>query len=353
MIYALLSAFLFIYGQLGWSYSVICAFIWIVPLIVYSLRNTLLFKQGFLWGLIVFSFHLSWLFVMFVNHGAGWLGIFIWIFAVIWFATFCGLWFFGIRYSWIVSTILFFLFLTRWSLLPCGRLEGYPLINPMLSWVIFFPKKTMHDSGMICIQPWWFGHSNPMFVGYRMVESICKSLRKYPQAHTIILPESTFCFDLHEYEDFCPIWSDGCEKVTLLFGSHRKSGQGYLNFICMVRDGKIVKMYDKQHFMPFIEDVPWGLDLFAQKNKKAVAIYDDDIVILGEQKYQLFVCSELFFETKPTKGLPVLMLWNDAWLQFKWTKRLALRYIDYFAWKNQVPILHVSTLGITNIKNHL
>jgi apolipoprotein N-acyltransferase len=355
MIHVLFSAFLFILSQFGWSCSVMAGIFWLAPLIMIAYQKSLSFKQGFMWGCIVFSFHLSWFLAMFLDHGVGWRGLIVWLIAVVWFSLSAGVWFLGTRYSFICSTVLFFLFLTRYSLIPLGRLEGYPLMHPVLPFINFVQKEQQTE-GMIFIQPWWYGHANPMFVGYRMVESICQSVREHPDIHTIIMPESTFCFDMDEYSDFFPIWSDGCQEVNILFGGHRKSGHGYLNSIFWILSGKLVKVYDKQHFMPFVERAPWGLDLFGQKNKEAFAKFDDDIVKLGAQEYQLFVCSELFFEAKQLKGLPILMFWNDAWLQFDWTKRLAIRYIDYFAWKHKTFVLHASTLGIANIvlcKNHL
>ncbi|MBP6892488.1 hypothetical protein KBB68_02810 [Candidatus Babeliales bacterium] len=351
MIHVLSSALLFILSQLGSSISLGCGIFWFIPLVIFCYQKPLNFKQGFLWGFIVFSFHLSWILAIFLHYGTGWKGIMIWIVGVLWFSVSAGVWFFATRYSFICSTILFFLFLTRFSLIPLGRLEGYPLVHPILPFINYFPKKEyFNQKGLIFIQPWWHGHNNPMFIGYRMVESICKSVQKHSEIHTIIMPESTFCFDIDQYSDFFPIWCDGCEKINILFGTHRKSGNGYLNSIFWILNGKIIKIYDKQHFILFVESAPWGsLDLFGQKNKEAKVQFYDDVFVFGSQKYQLFICSELFFEAKLSKELPILMLWNDFWLQFAWTKRLALRYIDYFAWKNNVCILHASTLGMTNI----
>ncbi len=356
MIYIVCSALLFLYGQLSWSCSSVCALIWILPLILEASFKRLTFIQGFIWGFLVFSFHLSWLLVVLVRFGASFLGIFLWIITILWFSIICGLWFFSTKYSWIGSTLLFFIFLTKLSLLPFGRIEGYPLINPILPFIQFFDQKNFEknhvgcDTDIALIVPWWYGHLNPMFVGYRMMDSICEKVRNLPNIHTLIMPESTFCFDIEEYSDFFSIWSDGYEHINIVFGAHRKSGDGYLNSIFVVRDGIIQKVYDKQHFMPFFEQNVWNLDLFSQKNQNVTSAYGDDVITLGKQKYQIFMCSELFFEIKKTKNLPVLMLWNDSWLQFEWTKKLALQYIQYFALKRNIYVIHASTLGLTNLK---
>lgn len=351
MIHVLCSSFLYILSQLDWGGAFWCLLISIVPLILYRRRTLLTFVQGFCWGLIVFMFHLSWLLVTFWRHGAGFFGAMIWLFTVVWFAIICGVWFWGARYSFLCSTIVFFFFVTQLSLVPFARLEGYPLMHPILPWMNFFYKEPIEKSNQIVfIQPWWYGNSNPMFVGYRMIDAICASVRNNLHVGTIIMPESTFCFDLHEYDDFIPIWSDGCEHVNIIFGTHRKSQDGYLNSVVMLRDGKIVQIYDKQHFMPFVEATLWGIDLFHRNHQKVHIEYENDIVTLGTQKYQIFLCSELFFQAKQVKGLPILMLWNDAWLEFGWVKNLALKYIQYFSWKHNVVVWHASTLGVTNIK---
>ncbi len=353
VIYVLCSAFLFILGQIGWSCSVLCAVLWIVPLLLQARVKQLTFFQGFFWGLIVFSFHLSWILVTLWHHGAGWMCIVLWILTVLWFSASSGIWMYATRYSWIFSTILFFLFLIKLSLLVWGRCEGYPLLNPLLPFSDFFKRDIrLEDEKVIFIQPWWYGHKNPMFVGYRIADSIGECTKNNSCVRTIIMPESTFCFDLHEFLDFVKIWSYDYEKVLILLGTHRKLNDGYLNSIVVICDGKIIQIYDKNHFMPFVESAPWGLNLFGQKNSKVTTEFND-IVMIGEKKYQIFICSELFFESKSVKGLPILMLWNDTWLKFGWVKKLAIRYIDYFACKHQVPIFHASTLGMTNIKNDL
>ncbi|OGB86003.1 hypothetical protein A3J41_01640 [candidate division TM6 bacterium RIFCSPHIGHO2_12_FULL_38_8] len=349
----MISAFLLMYAAIELPGSMIGALVWWVPLFMQSRYEKLSFWQGFFWGLIVFGFYLSWLGCMLVQH-AGWRGLLVWAMSVVWFSSASGLWFLGTGYSWILSTVLFFLFLTRLSLLPCGVAEGYCLLNPILP---FFSSSCDEKiaNELIFIQPWWYGNKNPMFVGYRMVDALNDCILQYPNAHAIVMPESTFCFDLHEYEKFISIWSDGLEGKTILLGTHRKFGNGYLNSVVAICDGKIQKVYDKQHLMPFVERVPNCFELlgcahlFLKSREQAIPQKGDDVFIIGQESYQVFVCSELFFQTKKVKGLPIIFLWNDAWLQFCWTQKLALKFVHYFAWLHGVAVIHASTQGRTNL----
>ena len=125
----------------------------------------------------------------------------------------------------------------------------------------------------------------------------------------------------------------------------------------MLRDGVVVICYDKQHLMPFVERRPYFFDLLglaqlfsSQADEGLNRDYGNDIILIEQQEYQLFLCSELFFQAKPIKQYPILLLWNDSWLYFEWTKRIALLFIDYFAMKHDVAIVHASTQGRTNIK---
>lgn len=356
MRYTILSACLFIFSALNLPGSVLAAIIWFVPLIVSCRRELLKFWHGFVWGVVVFTFHFSWLLMLLCKHHAGFQGLLVWVLTIVWFACASGLWFYSFRYSCFFSTVLFFIFLTRCSLLPCGRLEGYPLINPLLPFMSYVSLQQCIDENMIFVQPWWYGSKNPMFVGYRMVDGIAKTMKQYPCAHSIIMPESTFCFDLDEYEKFISIWADGLQDVTIVFGSHRKVGIGFLNSIFVLRAGKIIHIYDKQHLMPFVECIPYCFNiigcgnLFLKTDEKVCARLLNDVVPLNGQDYQIFVCSELFFQIKKVKNLPIIFLWNDSWLQFCWTKKLALKFIVYFALKNSVTVIHASTQGHTNMK---
>ena len=410
MKYLLFSVLFFIVGQLLAPWTALVGVLWLIPLMLRSFNQPWTFVQGFFWGLLIFGFHLSWLLCMLISHGTGSKGVLVWIMAWLWFACSSGIWLKLTRHSWIIFTMIFFIFLTKWSLLPFGVLEGYPLINPLISlavipellqivyyvgdiggllliilfsWTIawsirhknwrygvfslvyLFPfvcglgmysKKNPTMDGMIFVAPWWYESKNPMFVGYRIVDGLHEAVIKNQQAHTFVMPESTFCFDLEQYQHFISIWCDNFDNKNIILGAHRKVAGYYRNSVFMLRDGAIVTCYDKQHLMPFVERSAYFLDLLGlaqlfpvQVDQSCSVDFRDDIIWINQTRYQVFLCSELFFQAKATKQCPVLLLWNDSWLCFAWTKKIAMLCIDYFAVKNNVVIVHASTQGRTNI----
>ncbi len=399
MIYLFFSAMLYLCSHIFNVCAFACGLFWLIFLYFEYLLKGLSFKQGFCWGIFVYSVHFSWILKVVMYHQMSFLNYLLWLFIVFWFALSAGIWFFCMRFSWIISTVCFFMFLTKFSLVFCGPLEGYCLLNPLLCfvqvpsclWIIkffgdyagfllltvfvhsfvsiknqsflypliisllcgiylligllFFQEKEPAINGIYSLKPWWYGCKSAMFAGYRMADSLSliTNFVEEKKIHTVVLPESTFCFDIDEYTDFFPIWSEGLDNVSILFGTHRKLYNYYQNCVLILKNKKIEYIYDKQHLMPFIEKPLFSsFGLISDTFKK-------DTIKLTDVTYQLFLCSELFFEIKPVTEKKVLFLWNDSWLSFDWTKLLAEKFIQYFTIKYQVAVFHVSTQGKTNI----
>lgn len=412
MNYLFLSAFLVIIPCIGNNLGMLCGLFWIVPLMIRSTRKPWSFLQGFLWGVLVFGFYLSWLLKLLVDMHTGIQGYLVWLLTLIWFALSCAVWLRFTRYSWLFSSVLFFVFLTRWSLFLCGVLEGYPLANPLLlfaryqqslwivqkvgdvaafvlficfSWfcaqfyttqkiryawlglVCLFPfalglflyqEKNADTQGLVVVHPWWYGCKSAMFAGYRMLHDLRTISDQYPLAHAFVMPESTFCWDIKKYENFIALWSESVEGRPMMFGGHRSVSQDCsfcINTVFLIQNG-VVQMYDKQHWVPFVERVPKVFDsvglgrILIQDSVDVGNRFDDDVVLLHDTWYQIFICSELFFQAKQVKGYPVILLWNESWLMFDWVKRLAILFVAYFSVKYDVAVLYVSTQGRTNIR---
>jgi hypothetical protein len=408
MIYFIFSVFLFLNQFFLTPIAPICSFVWLMPLIIKSRQQKLTFIDGFLWGLLVFGIHLSWLLVMLVDQSAGLTGIIIWVLTILWFCIASGIWMAMLRYSWFFATMLFLYFLMYWSLLPLGVLEGYPLINPLISLVcwpaslyfvqryaefitfalmigcswslaqmwlcrqtifeqikffvlamacllpfaigyLWYEPKTTSMHAMAYCKPWWHGCHSPMFAAYRMVDDLNDCMAKRPDVRAIVYPESTFCFDFVRYQHFVPIWCDNLQNVCIVFGTHCNDA----NVAIMMQDGKVTQIYQKQHFMPFLERAPrffsW-LNFVKLLDQKSV--FQNDVFVVNGKKYQIFMCSELFFQSKVVKGYPILLLWNESWLVFNWLKNLAEAFIKYFSIKNNVAVIHASTQGRTNIEDY-
>ena len=223
-------------------------------------------------------------------------------------------------------------------------------------------KKDLKDVTVII--PWWHKKGDAMFCGYRLSHDICAAVQK-KESKIIITPESTFCYNLAEHKDFIPIWCDSAENIPMLLGAHCFKESSTHNGIFVLHNNEIVSHYFKKHQMPLVEKSSWlerifnkavlshELINFSIKNKDGSQIrfdHDNDLIKINGQIYQIFICSEFFFEIKEALGYPILLLWNDTWLSSRYAQRLALLFIDYFQKKYTVDVYHIATSGLSNIK---
>ncbi|MCX5924551.1 MAG: hypothetical protein NTZ68_03955 [Candidatus Dependentiae bacterium] len=413
MFYIFLSVFLFLIPFFIPALSIPCSFVFLIPLILKSQKAPLTFFDGFAWGMMAFGVHGVWFLAMIATKPVGASAIVLWIGTIGWLSLFSGLWLKLVRFSWLRSTVLFFFFIINFCMFPLGALDGYPFFSPLIPlcyypqflWCLkyigsigalsclilfqtslaqtrlaqtsliqkkilrsalcltpfligpfFYQEKVIPTPHMQYIKPWWYGHHNPMFAGYRMVHDIGEVIMARPQTVCILMPESTFCWDVLDYQNFVPLWSDPDCQATIMFGGHRcVSGETFNSFI-VLRGGKITYCYDKQHLMPFIERIPkvcsfFGCgEIFIEAGSACGCSVDshDTIDICG-QTYQVFICSELFFEAKPVKGYPIILICNESWFCCQYMKDLAVLYIKYFEIKHDVKVLYASTQGRTNV----
>ncbi|HSW76587.1 MAG TPA: hypothetical protein VLG50_06055 [Candidatus Saccharimonadales bacterium] len=406
MFYILLSAALFLIPFFNVAFSIPCSFIFLIPLIVKSNQQELTFLSGLMWGLCVFAIHCSWFLCMIFTKEIQVSAICLWIGTIGWLSVFSGIWFMMTRYSWTFSTLCFFLFVMYGCMIPLGQCDGYPFLSPLIPlcyypkflWCLkylgtfivlsclilfqvclvqkkiissflfllpfligpFFYQEKIISTPMHYLKPWWYGDKNPMFVGYRMAYDIREAMMSRPDIACILMPESTFCFDVVEYEQFISLWSDPDDDTIIMFGGHRCiDGKNFNSCMCL-QEGKIVYYYDKQHLIPFFETVPkicnmlgWeklGISTNDRLHTPSCSKNNTDIFELYGQKYQIFICSELFFQAKPVKGFPIILIWNESWLCCEYMKNLAVLFIKYFEIKNDVPVLYASTGGRNNIQ---
>lgn len=417
MIYVILSAFLYVLATMFPVTSCFAMTTFLIPLCLLKPSNhwRSRLSYGFLWGMIVFTVYFWWLFVLFyTKYGNLWCCI-LSLCMIIWCSSLAGLWFVFFPFARLWSTVIFFIIISKYCFCLSGVVEGYSLCSPLVvlasypwmldclyglsdagmlallfaaqiscadalqakkencSKVIFVgcmiifivghlsnPQlQTLQTSKMITLCPWWYGCGDPMFAGYRMSHDLSVVMQKYPETKLIVMPESTYCWDLQEYRSFMEIWSDSAGDAQILFGAHEAdnsadNGTSH-NVVFLLHNNTLLFRYRKQHFMPLIERSIW-IERWCNKSligqvvqTNATDVYDDDLVTINGVMYQIFICSEFFFESKKVKGHPVILLWNDSWLCLDWVKRLALLFIVYFEKKYRVPILHVSTQGVSNI----
>lgn len=431
MMYVILSALLFVF-PFFYSKSCFILFFSLIPLLINPSEEKYRFKDGLLWGVIVFAGLFYWCLQMLFSYKFNVMTVLFWLIGVLWFALFSGIWFLtksflqkkmlkkNILYDysfiapWLISSVLFFYFLSYGSLFFCGVIEGYPFANlfficaqyPPLLWslryigsigaLFFFVgfqifvtlayRKKSKKYGLIAficimpfligflfgqssvlskvmpqsyfIQPWWFKSKEPMFSGYRMVSEVAKVVRKNDKAKFICMPESSFNWNIHDYYQFVEMMGQDAPGVAIGFGGHRRDGSVLKSSFFIVKDGKKVFEYDKRHLIPLMErssDLLARLGLKHLLSQSEFFVYGDidqsDTVEINEIEYQVYICSEFFFEAKKPKGVPVLFVCNDAWLCCDYAKQWVELFVTYFAVRYGIPVFFGSVCGKNNIMN--
>jgi hypothetical protein len=407
---SILSATLFAISLLIPQLSIIAMTSFLIPLFFKKQK----IKDGLFWGIIVFSTYWWWLLVLLENNNdpsKKIIGLIFFILLILWCSILSSTWFYFFNKYPITSTTSFFLLITQYSMIIIGTVEGMPLFSPLVMLaqyprlLIFLPWTG--DIGMLLILfgiqswvanqiknknklgvaiyflsivflqyiacytkqeivreipqasvvvPWWYKKGDGMFCGYRLSHDLC-SVASKQTSKIIITPESTFCFDLEQYQEFIPIWCESANDIPILLAAHCFKNNRTHNCIVLLHNNAIQLRYFKQHSMPLVEKNVWferllpspilSKELIPNTQEKHSS---NDLIQIGDQRYQLFICSELFFETKKVSGYPVLLLWNDTWLGCAYAKKLALLFINYFEKKYRVVVYHVATTGLTNIK---
>ena len=318
----------------------------------------------------------------------------------------------GLIVSWFITTTLYFLYIIKGSLFVCGQVEGYTFFNPFiplayypyLLWplncfgflmclivliaiqlflalglvskkvyllvpafafaaliigsVRYEPKQALMKQALMkdaCfVQPWWHKSKDPIFAGYRMIHDVSKALHENNDIKTVILPESSFPWDITNYSYLLEALCDNPE-LLVIFGGQRKVNNTYTNSCIVVSDSNIVFAYDKMHLMPLVEREDflckrlWIKNLFSDEYFSYPVQQQNDLIGINGQQYQIFLCSELYFEAKPVKGVPILFLGNDDWFYCDYAKKLSELFIAYFEICYGVPVLYCTTGGYSNI----
>ena len=147
-------------------------------------------------------------------------------------------------------------------------------------------------------------------------------------------------------------------RVAIGFGGHRRDGNILKSSFFIVQDGKKVFEYDKRHLIPLMERSSKILTWLGLKQLLSQAeffAYGDtqqsDTVEICNVWYQVYICSEFFFEAKKPKGLPILFVCNDAWLCCSYAKQWVDLSIAYFSVRYRVPVFFGTVCGKNNIMN--
>lgn len=231
---------------------------------------------------------------------------------------------------------------------------------PFLMGLIFYQPLTVSSCGMYYLQPWWYydHRQDPVFCGYRMVHDVTKVVCDDSAIQTILMPESTFVGDLYTYRSFIPMLCECAQDIVIVFGGQRRvNGLARTSCFALYNEQEAF-VYDKSHLLPLLERAPYlfkvfGFDRLLMSADETISYPDsfqnNDVICLQERLFQVFLCSELYFESKKIRGTSILFLGNDSWLYCSYAKRLSELFFNYISVCYKVPILYCTVGGTTNV----
>ncbi|MFI5332931.1 MAG: hypothetical protein ACHQVS_02395 [Candidatus Babeliales bacterium] len=174
-----------------------------------------------------------------------------------------------------------------------------------------------------------------------------------PETQIIILPESSYPFELNTHENVIDLWSiNALDKgQQLVLGSYYKEKGNLYNGIYGIKECRVIFNYVKNCRMPFTEYVPfpWSLltctrTLFL-KNKCGFSAKESPYVIPLTPDFLVCpaLCSEFFFDAYARNlPYPVLALVNDSWFSCTYIKRLMYLFARYTACEQSQDVIYSS-----------
>ena len=355
-----------------------------------------IFRIGFLWGLFFFSIALFGIFMLVLTRAQGPARVLGYLLPVIYFSLCSGAWFWCMERAFFINqpflitfiTFLYFVAMDRWLLFVVGVCCGYPFSYPLLP-LIQYPALVQGatlvglDALLYCliVSSWaiarW-GHEKKgryfIFAGISglpfalgpllyLQENEPAHLQKivflyvepedeypveatgkitvglqavseqYPQATTILMPESSFKFSLNSHLDTVKKWCEGmAQHCTLIIGSHRtesvKNDEKLHGSLFCIQQGRITHCYDKLNCLPFGEtlfqpwnSIHWIKSAFLNKKKMFAPGEKKGSLISLDNDFKFFplICYDLFCTNNDPctehKSFPSLTLANDDWFR--------------------------------------
>ncbi len=313
--------------------------------------------------------------------------------------------------AWILTGVLYFYGIVYASLFFCDVVEGYPFFNPFIVcayapwvlWIVYYVGclgalflfvgfQTFLTAGLLfdtrfflpallCIAPFlsgfllykpdvltlassvfvtpsWATSKEPMHSGYRMVSCVAAAVRQRPEVCFICMPESAFNWDVAQYPDFWAMMAQDAPGVCIGFGGHHRDSEGLKSSFFVIEDGIVIFMYDKRHLIPMMERdarLFSALGLNGLLSQDEFFAYGDaqrcDVVQCAGHRFQVFICSEFFFEAKKVRGIPILFVCNDAWLTCDYAKYWVDLFVRYIQVRYRVPVIFGTVCGNNNINS--
>jgi len=405
----LLSTLLFNIAYLWPDYFGFAVLLFWIP-IFFIIENLLNYKRafltGFLWGMVTYSIHFIWFFILLRTKAYTTLlsAFYIYFFIVSIFAITSGvcfliLFFIKRLFKRIILKIFmflfvwwfYFLFLSDYFFKILNKNIKYPFILPtvpLASFKIFlkflaflyFPLNNPNqisvdkfkalNEQIFYIQPgadlaYKYSHEIAIDKIYCNILNIKreKSLNKEDKATFFLMPESAFPFVLNNYNfDELKLKKALSDKDNLLLGGfHEKNGK-FFQSIYLIRKGRITQIYDKtilvpgaeklpkfwRKYFPFIEKLFLKDKRILSKGKFSNCYFEliDDFKIVPKVCSEFFWQSDASFECTNTTGPKVIFAFiNDSWF-CSYFRKLMQNYAQIRVVKSGISVVYIGFEGI-------
>ena len=337
-------------------------------------------RQGFIWGVVVYGGHLGILYYALAMIRPSWWLIALWGCTTLYLTAHVVVLFFvcaqlheklrskTARLCCVLALVCFcFWWIDRKALWVFDAEGGYCLANPLLPLVHGWCQ--MSDCESKEHAPAWIDQLGIVRLPSRPgqdvdpVESVREFFGKVAHARSVkpkmvccITPESSLPFPLNKHKKVMDVISDNCSGLALFIGSFYDDGLFVHNGHYWFVEGKLQKFIGKQHVMPLVEKMPrwcnWQkLRLLFLGNGKECCVDGqrrEALELLPGRYFYPIICSELFC-TNMLKNVPrgavALVLVNDAWFGATILPQLLWLYALMQAWWYRVPMLYVSQVS--------
>lgn len=318
-----------------------------------------------------------------------------------------------VGFAWVVSLLLFFMYIVMCSLFFLGNFwDGYPFIHPLLPFTsyhnLLLPINVVGawgyvfllllgnvlllkynrfiflfifvilgcaflDSGNIlddasisyisARQCQRYKNSSELF--YNLSELIDHTFLENQSCNLLVFPESCFPYNLHDWKPYLSAWSSLNEDCSIIIGGHYCKNNKNFNTLYHIKNGMIIEMYHKNHLMPFTEripiffgSIPFFKDMFVSKRSDTFNYFDlqnDDLFFINNKKIQVYICSELYFNSKVVNKNcdALLVVANDSWFGLPYVRHLAYLLAQLFAFIHKKELIYAAHYKFDVIKKEI
>ncbi len=314
--------------------------LFLIPVFLCVMSKKISFAKGVGWGLGVFGPHFVWMFCVlyYKSQAPWWLACLLYGLVVSIFSLSSGVWWWlmGIIshrlsgfyriFAFIIPTVGYYAYFTRYALWFTGQIEGYPFLSPFIplvhyTWfmpvlvqmgiLLYGPPvhnkielRNLATSPLICrVLP---EKREEIYSLMRDLHDKLRVLRNTSEGQLcVVAPESACPVSLNKYPKFVSYLHGALHYDDHLFiGSQAEVNDKYYQTVYWITQGRIINFYVKKHRVPFTEKIPkfWRKNIllhnmflrdtvaFSKRCPVSVQVFDT-----GSYRVIPQICSEFFF----------------------------------------------------------